>query len=277
MPGTDMCIKIGGWVRAEVTWGVNGSSTTGLSGTPNYNNGYTNSLWTRERGYITADAREQTAYGVARGYIAVGVSTNNNGTEVPGSATFSSNPPSCSGRGSRPVGQCHSTTSTRQPRCSTARATCRRKIPATAAGGCGVTPPSSAAASRPLCRPKSAVSAQIIDLDPGITPPGAIPGDVMGAPGTNGTILAGNANAAGYGGWQTPDIVANLRVNRPGAAPKSWAPCTRMMPVTTALFRPMVTPAMHGVGSWAAASKSMRRSSRPVTISSVRSPIRKVP
>ena len=29
MPGTDMCIKIGGWVRAEVSWGVNGNSTTG--------------------------------------------------------------------------------------------------------------------------------------------------------------------------------------------------------------------------------------------------------
>ena len=25
MPGTDMCIKIGGWVRAEVSWGVNGN------------------------------------------------------------------------------------------------------------------------------------------------------------------------------------------------------------------------------------------------------------
>ena len=27
IPGTDMCIKIGGWVRAEYAWGVNGSST----------------------------------------------------------------------------------------------------------------------------------------------------------------------------------------------------------------------------------------------------------
>ena len=79
MPGTDMCIKIGGWVRAEVTWGVNGTSTTG-SFDANYNNRYTNNLWTRERGYITADAREQTAYGVARGYIAVGVSTRTRAT-----------------------------------------------------------------------------------------------------------------------------------------------------------------------------------------------------
>ena len=27
IPGTDMCLKIGGWVRAEYGWGVNGSST----------------------------------------------------------------------------------------------------------------------------------------------------------------------------------------------------------------------------------------------------------
>ncbi len=84
MPGTDMCIKIGGWVRAEVSWGVNGNSTTGSFGS-DYNNRYTNNFWTRERGYITADAREQTAYGVARGYIAVGIASQNQGNEVPAS------------------------------------------------------------------------------------------------------------------------------------------------------------------------------------------------
>src|SRR5579864_7028326 len=89
MPGTDMCIKIGGWVRSEVSWGVNGNSTTG-SFASDYNNRYTNNFWTRERGYITADAREQTAYGVARGYIAVGISSQNTGLEAP-SGNFSSN------------------------------------------------------------------------------------------------------------------------------------------------------------------------------------------
>ena len=28
IPGTDMCIKIGGWVRAEAAWSTNGSSTS---------------------------------------------------------------------------------------------------------------------------------------------------------------------------------------------------------------------------------------------------------
>jgi Porin subfamily len=83
MPGTDMCIKIGGWVRAELTGGnaFNGSMTWG----PFNNNAEqrsTSNIGSRARGYITADAREQTAYGVARGYIAVGLNTNDVGLQV---------------------------------------------------------------------------------------------------------------------------------------------------------------------------------------------------
>ena len=78
MPGTDLCLKIGGWVRAEAGWGYNGSLTWGpFAG--NANNRGTSNLVFRGRGYITADAREQTAYGTARGYIAVGVNTTDVG------------------------------------------------------------------------------------------------------------------------------------------------------------------------------------------------------
>ena len=91
MPGTDMCLKIGGWVRAEVTDHSNGSLTNGpFNG--NVNDRATNNLTVRARGYITADAREQTAYGVARGYIAVGLSSNDTGvTSSETSNTFSAN------------------------------------------------------------------------------------------------------------------------------------------------------------------------------------------
>jgi hypothetical protein len=74
MPGTDMCIKIGGYVRAEVTDYSNGNMTQGpVQG--NLNSRQTSNLTMRARGYITADAREQTAYGTARAYIAVGIAT----------------------------------------------------------------------------------------------------------------------------------------------------------------------------------------------------------
>jgi Porin subfamily len=90
MPGTDMCIKIGGWVRTEFVYGqVNGSLTWGpFAG--NVNNRGSSSEAFRARGYITADAREQTAYGTARAYIDVGINTNDTGLQV-GPLALSSN------------------------------------------------------------------------------------------------------------------------------------------------------------------------------------------
>jgi len=83
MPGTDMCIKIGGYARAETTYNSNGNFTQGpVQG--DWNNRGTANFSMRGRGYVTADAREQTAYGTARGYIAAGVATADIGnTQVP--------------------------------------------------------------------------------------------------------------------------------------------------------------------------------------------------
>jgi hypothetical protein len=87
IPGTDMCLKIGGWVRAEYTWGANGNIGWGWAN-GNVNNRTTNNSTWRSRGYITADARSQTEYGTVRGYIAVGVS----GSDVNGAGnTFDAN------------------------------------------------------------------------------------------------------------------------------------------------------------------------------------------
>src|ERR1700730_12718442 len=83
MPGTDMCIKIGGYARAEITDYSNGNMTQG-PGQGDFNNRGTANLTMRGRGYVTADAREQTAYGTARGYVAVGVATADIGnTQLP--------------------------------------------------------------------------------------------------------------------------------------------------------------------------------------------------
>src|ERR1700751_4870844 len=59
IPGTDMCLKIGGWVRFEAAAYGNGNLTNGpFAG--NFNNRTTNNDTWRSRGYITADARNQT-------------------------------------------------------------------------------------------------------------------------------------------------------------------------------------------------------------------------
>ena len=82
MPGTDLCIKVGGWVRAEVVEGrVNGSLTWGPFNA-NANQRTTSNEAMRARGYITADVRNQTEYGTVRGYIAVGLNTTDVGLQV---------------------------------------------------------------------------------------------------------------------------------------------------------------------------------------------------
>jgi len=82
MPGTDLCIKIGGWVRAEIAYGnINGSLTWGgFNGNAQSRN--TSNEAFRARGYITADVRNQTEYGTVRGYIAVGLNTTDVGLQV---------------------------------------------------------------------------------------------------------------------------------------------------------------------------------------------------
>jgi hypothetical protein len=66
MPGTDICLKIGGYVRAETTYHSNGNFGQGPTA-GDVNNRTTNEFVMRARAYITADAREQTAWGTAGG------------------------------------------------------------------------------------------------------------------------------------------------------------------------------------------------------------------
>ncbi len=89
VPGTDTCLKVGGWVRGEYAYDFGNSMTTGpfaAGGNTRIANGDYN---IRTRGYITADARTQSAYGTIRSYIAVGV--NYDSGPAGGAAAFSSN------------------------------------------------------------------------------------------------------------------------------------------------------------------------------------------
>jgi len=68
MPGTDTCIKLGGYVRADYwgmggDYGFNASSGTGNQGS---NNRLTNYWGTRARMDLTVDTRTATEYGVVR-------------------------------------------------------------------------------------------------------------------------------------------------------------------------------------------------------------------
>src|ERR1035437_6188570 len=74
IPGTDMCLKVGGWVRFEDAY-RGGNSLTFQQLGPGFQNTRTatNDNVMRTRGYITADARNQSEYGTIRSYIAVGM------------------------------------------------------------------------------------------------------------------------------------------------------------------------------------------------------------
>src|SRR5262245_58343771 len=221
IPGTDMCIKIGGWVRFEAAWDVNGSSTNVQNGM--VNNRTTNDLWYRARGYITADARNQTEYGTVRGYLAVGISAS---TSFDPAQTFNSNRAFIQWAGFT-FGRAQSFFDF---------------FSQAAIGYLGFTPNSDTgdggwevvAYTAQLGNGFSAsISAenrrttQIIGQD-GVTGTATTFNGVFFVPGTaaaaiNGTINGGTAGVGftqaplggiGYGGWRVPDIVANLRVDQ---------------------------------------------------------------
>ena len=79
IPGTDTCIKIGGFVRAEVNVDAQGSFAVMSSGDFKSNSNGNLTTW-RSRAGVTFDTRTQTEYGTLRSYfIAATTSTNSQG------------------------------------------------------------------------------------------------------------------------------------------------------------------------------------------------------
>ncbi len=82
IPGTDYCLKVGGWGRVYDAWGVNGNSTNGALATGQNSTRSTQNLAPKVRGYITTDVRNQTEYGTLRLYLDVGFSSGGASTDV---------------------------------------------------------------------------------------------------------------------------------------------------------------------------------------------------
>ncbi|MDO9413215.1 MAG: porin, partial [Pseudolabrys sp.] len=74
IPGTDTCIKVGGFVRAEVNFNAGGSFAPQFVSTDPRT--YNSQSW-RSRAGITADARSQTEYGTLRGYVYIAATSDN--------------------------------------------------------------------------------------------------------------------------------------------------------------------------------------------------------
>ena len=87
IPGTDMCIKVGGYVRSQAEWGSSNGIPAGTNSIPLTGpNTIVNGLFNRAsnnfnfsgRAMISVDARNESEYGTIRGYLRIGAQTFSN-------------------------------------------------------------------------------------------------------------------------------------------------------------------------------------------------------
>jgi len=88
IPGTDTCIKIGGFLRAEMNFNANGSYNPYR--TVNFDSPARNREVTRWRAAVTFDVRSQTEYGTLRSYVLI-APTGTNGQAIGGTPYIDGN------------------------------------------------------------------------------------------------------------------------------------------------------------------------------------------
>src|SRR5690242_17868916 len=66
IPGTDTCIKIGGYIRLDAAWNAAGGRTPAYSGTQGAQDRTVSQFSTRARANVAFDTRTQTPYGTLR-------------------------------------------------------------------------------------------------------------------------------------------------------------------------------------------------------------------
>src|SRR5262245_44231161 len=80
IPGTDICLKIGGYVRADYRWNATGGGQPQYTGAGGAQDRSVSPYAMRHRASFNFDSRSQTAYGVLRTYVAVNVDNQDQGT-----------------------------------------------------------------------------------------------------------------------------------------------------------------------------------------------------
>src|SRR5512138_2946866 len=89
IPGTDTCIRIGGYLRADVTFNGGGAhGQPAWSGDSGQRNRYFDDFIARSRMALQVDTRTATEYGVVRTYGQGNFQFNNYGTANPAAGTF---------------------------------------------------------------------------------------------------------------------------------------------------------------------------------------------
>ena len=97
IPGTDTCIKLGGYVRADVTFNAGGAhGQPAWSGDPGQQNRFRDYFIDRSRMVLSVDTRTATEYGVVRTYGSAKFQFNNFGSTNPGAPLLTGTPPNSS-------------------------------------------------------------------------------------------------------------------------------------------------------------------------------------
>ncbi|HVR58311.1 MAG TPA: porin, partial [Pseudolabrys sp.] len=80
IPGTDICLKIGGYVRANYRWNATGGGQPHYTGAGGAQDRSVSPYSTQHRASFNFDSRSQTAYGTLRTYVSVNVDNQDQGT-----------------------------------------------------------------------------------------------------------------------------------------------------------------------------------------------------
>ncbi|QWG16459.1 porin [Bradyrhizobium sediminis] len=100
IPGTDTCIKLGGYLRVETALGTNSVYTGNTSGLAGANNRLSNYFTTRSREDLNIDTRTATEYGVVRTYFDATFTWTSGGYAGSGTTAYDSAPAGTNGNGS---------------------------------------------------------------------------------------------------------------------------------------------------------------------------------
>ena len=82
IPGSDTCIKFGGYVRSDYHWNASGGGTPNYTGAGGRQTRESNTYATRHRANFNVDTRTGTAYGVLRTFASIHFQNENQGTNT---------------------------------------------------------------------------------------------------------------------------------------------------------------------------------------------------
>jgi hypothetical protein len=100
IPGTDTCIKLGGYLRAEVAVNTNSVYTGNYSGVAGAKNRLSNAYTWRSREDLNIDTRTATEYGVVRTYFDATFTWTSGGYSGLGATAYDAAPAGTNGNGS---------------------------------------------------------------------------------------------------------------------------------------------------------------------------------